>query len=534
MKDILTLKSLESAKIVAGEKGVFHRVNNIMVLEAPDVEKWISPNEILLSSLFGLSSFDSEEIAQFVEKLTSLDCACLIIKINRLVKSIPQSLIDACEKFQLTLIQIPLETRYHEIMFEVMQYLFNETNFLLERYRLINQRFIQLSLSRSSVKKIVELTSELLNMPVYIFQHTQKGIVVKEVSDKSPKTFNVETSGIPVSKEAYMNYDYFTQQIRTEQTVLHQIYVKIPQVDHTTYFLGVTETKGPITPIDYMTIENAVNFLQIEYHKEFAVKEVESKYKSDLFDDLITGRVDDPEKYKQILNEFQLDKRFHYRFIVFQFYNKKEKRLQLEKKVVERLIFKLKNIFSNIIYRVRSDRIIMIIPETRTYTELKTQLTQLLNHFIEKPIRNHLSYRVGISEKCQVNDFPKYSIQAFRVIQTASVLYTKNFIQSYNELGFYRFLVDITDKKMLASFIPDSLAKLNEEHPELIETLKIYLTQNQNIKQAASYLYIHPKTMSYRLKKIKNYLEISFEDTEAVLQIQIGLKIIDILNKKIR
>ena len=81
-------------------------------------------------------------------------------------------------------------------------------------------------------------------------------------------------------------------------------------------------------------------------------------------------------------------------------------------------------------------------------------------------------------------------------------------VKSFEELGVYRLLYQFKhDNNKLDEFIPHSLRRLLNYHKsnrkQLIETLDMYLQSQQNISRTADRLFIHYKTVTYRLDKIK-------------------------------
>ena len=80
LKDIQQIDSLTSAKLVAGNAGINKTVDNIMITEAPDVERWITPNEVLLSSLYGFDKLSTDSIHDFMQSLNKHNCSGLIVK----------------------------------------------------------------------------------------------------------------------------------------------------------------------------------------------------------------------------------------------------------------------------------------------------------------------------------------------------------------------------------------------------------------------------------------------------------------------
>ncbi|MEH6942556.1 PucR family transcriptional regulator [Bacillus sp. JJ722] len=85
-------------------------------------------------------------------------------------------------------------------------------------------------------------------------------------------------------------------------------------------------------------------------------------------------------------------------------------------------------------------------------------------------------------------------------------------------------------KEQLLELIPHKLKKIQK--PELLETLKTYLYHNQKLKETADALFVHYKTVSYRLDKIKKISNIRFDNPEEILQINIGLRILQIIDKR--
>ncbi|CRH20098.1 hypothetical protein CM318V1_610021 [Carnobacterium maltaromaticum] len=61
--------------------------------------------------------------------------------------------------------------------------------------------------------------------------------------------------------------------------------------------------------------------------------------------------------------------------------------------------------------------------------------------------------------------------------------------------------------------------------------MKIFLDENQNLKKTAEQLFVHYKTISYRLTKIKELTTINFADAEELLAIQMGLRIYLLQNR---
>ena len=105
----------------------------------------------------------------------------------------------------------------------------------------------------------------------------------------------------------------------------------------------------------------------------------------------------------------------------------------------------------------------------------------------------------------------------------------------YSNLGFFQIFGEIDDVTELERYIPETLKKLYEyddEHKgELIPTLQMYLRNNQSIKKTAGAMFVHYRTISHRMEKIKEITGINFDNANEVLAVSNGLVIYKMLNQ---
>lgn len=65
---------------------------------------------------------------------------------------------------------------------------------------------------------------------------------------------------------------------------------------------------------------------------------------------------------------------------------------------------------------------------------------------------------------------------------------------------------------------------LQEDGQDLILTLKTFLENNLNYSLASNKLFVHNNTVRYRINKIKNLVDIDFDDSMERLKLEIVLK----------
>ena len=113
-------------------------------------------------------------------------------------------------------------------------------------------------------------------------------------------------------------------------------------------------------------------------------------------------------------------------------------------------------------------------------------------------------------------------------------IFGKDFITTFEELGIYKLLCRYENRDDLKKFVHPSLWILKEydkdKNNELIDTLEKYLHCNLNAVKTAEELFVHYKTVLYRLNRIKELTNLDIENRANMLEIEVGLKILRIIN----
>ena len=100
-------------------------------------------------------------------------------------------------------------------------------------------------------------------------------------------------------------------------------------------------------------------------------------------------------------------------------------------------------------------------------------------------------------------------------------------VADFSKLGFFQIFEKIENRDELMEYVPESLVKLywyDKEHDgELIETLQAYLDCDKSANKAAEKLYVNYRTLSGRLKKIKDISGIDFKNSAEMLAVRNGI-----------
>ena len=295
-----------------------------------------------------------------------------------------------------------------------------------------------------------------------------------------------------------------------------------------------------------MELENATINLQDGFLSEFAQDEVKKKYQRDIIHNILNGLLSSKEM-TEAAAQLGMKESDTYRVVDFHTIKKNVQRKYTKEQlhevgvIVGELMYLLPDA---LIYR-NMDQIVMIQQVDSNQTELEYQKEM---EEIEEVIQRSILYRkkdtdfqIGIGKSVEGYQRLKESYheasQAIKYIEIIRLVTgDKNkSVVHYSNLGFFQIFGKVDDMTELERCIPETLKKLylyDDEHKgELITTLQMYLRNNQSIKKTAGAMFVHYRTISYRLEKIKQISGINFDNANEVLAVSNGLIIYRMLKE---
>lgn len=289
LNKLMEMSCFKDAKLVAGtieNKSIM--VEGITIIERPDIADWIKGGELLLTSFYSIDK-DLAVQKNLVRKLSEKGAAAIIIKISEFLPEISEQIIELGNQLDFPIIEISGETKYIDIMYPVMGEIFNDQVNRLNYYKECHERFTKLSLKMKGIPAVAMTLEDLVGNPVIIFDN-EFNIVA--FSHEEYKEINVVDDNIKkLVKQGYPVYGLEVR-LKDEEEVYTVIVEPIKVLDHIKVYLAVIENRKTLNDLDFIALESAANTLRLELIKDIAVTEVELKYKGDILDDLINGRID--------------------------------------------------------------------------------------------------------------------------------------------------------------------------------------------------------------------------------------------------
>lgn len=552
VEHILRMQRLQDAKVLGGENGLSNVIKGITIMEAPDIADWLKGGEMLLTSLYPIRNYTEDEQREFVLRLAEKKVSALMIKNHRFVQKIPDAIVEAGEQVALPIIQIPQDIPYVDVLYPVMEELFNNQVMKLKYFIEVHDRFTALSLTDAGLESIITTLGELIGNPVAIYDRNF-GCMTATSSYTMP--IEQRDSLVEREKEVETKFPYYwlTAQIlegESKPQFVEQVVVPIRTINHIKVHLVITEAYKRLEELDFIAMENAATALSLELVKQFAVAEVEREFKNDIIDDLLAGKSQMLETVYHRANLIGWDLDRSYAVLLFHVkeeftslsqneMDKLRSSRSLQTKTFSDLHEAVRSHFVNGILRRRGDTIILLLPVNEQEGKGKSGLSAVKERAreIQEKIRakaKDIVVQVGIGNVAEtVMDISRSYQEAQDALDLGEKLYGKESITAFAELGLFRLLCQFPDTAVLTSFIPPSLNRLVESKSaiknDLLHTLEVFLEHNQNAAKAAHDLFVHYKTVMYRLERIREITSMDFEDSEEMLGVRVGLKILNLV-----
>lgn len=122
VKDLCKLESLQGIQVLAGNEQLQHPVENINVMEVPDIDKWVQPNEFLMTTGYMFKENPGEFIS-LIPRLKERNVAALGIKTKRFIEEIPYELIQCAQAYDFPLLLLPEKTAFSIVIREGMEHI---------------------------------------------------------------------------------------------------------------------------------------------------------------------------------------------------------------------------------------------------------------------------------------------------------------------------------------------------------------------------------------------------------------------------
>lgn len=546
VRKLLESEQFPKMKLLCGEKGLDLEVKGIRIIEIEDMERYLTGGEILITSFQVYLSCNDREVEQHFEDLVKSDISGFIVKKRKEYDPTGRrlSLLEKhCKKYEIPLVEISEDSYYWGIIRYVIMQVFDKATARLKYFKITHDNFNTLILgnngSSNTASDIIKFLSIMIENPVVLY-YGDLNCMVSTNSDNSKLILSDEIQ--PYKPNIITKFQYMKQM----KGSCVQYVVKFAILSEVEIYITITEENRELTELDYMAIENAIINLQYGFLSEFAQNEVKKKYQRDLIHNILNGLLSSKEM-TEAAAQLGMKESDTYRVVDFHTIKKNVQRKYTKEQLHEVgvIVGELMHLLPDALIYRNMDQIVMIQQVDSNQTELEYQKEmEEVEDVIQRSIlyrKKDTDFQIGIGKSVEGYQRLKESYhEASRAIKYIDIIRQvtgdKNkSVVHYSNLGFFQIFGEIDDVTELERYIPETLKKLylyDDEHKgELITTLQMYLRNKQSIRKTADAMFVHYRTISYRLEKIKQISGINFDNANEVLAVSNGLIIYKMLKE---
>jgi len=519
LAEALKLSCFAEAKVVAGHLGLHREVRYVNIMEVPDIVNWVNPEELLLTT--GYTFRDSpESLIELVTQLHQKGLAAIAIKPQRFLGQLPSEALSAADRLAFPVIELPLSTKFGTIIKAVLTEVVNRDYQKIIKSEQIHKTFSKLVLSGGGVSAVAASLATLCHAFVNIADRLGNTLAHSEGAAEVPDMSDF--GGI---------WDVRAVDVKLYDAVAAQVHM----------WKG-----GQISKEEVVALERAAELVAFVLLQNNAVQEVQKAYRNDFLNDLIAGEIQSREMVLQRGLFFGLNLSLSYALLLVDVDSFADMFLQtLDEVGAHARLEKLHKIVMRVCHELspdciawdRSDSVIILFPIEVRWLEYSAEqrlslifeMAMRVKSAIDKSIHEFtVSVGIGSFRQDIMHIHSSYD-EARTALKIGKLAWGKNGVYSYDKLGIYSLLTQLQDKQSVAKFIGEQLGPLVDydlkRGTNYVETLSKLLDNNCHRQRTAERLFVHPKTLAYRVQRIQEILNVSLCDTEATLSLHVALKI---------
>lgn len=550
VKELLELEIMEGAKVIAGASGINRVIAKLNIMEVPDIINWVSKGEFILTTAYSLKD-NVDLLTDIIYEFNKKQVAGVAIKTQRYITQVPKETLEVADEEGIPIIEIPYNVAFSTIISQVSEYIVSKQIATFQSLNKINNDLFMIMVNGGKTQDVLLKIHELLNkntISITDYILDEKIIISKRNEDKylyddiltvekRKFTKNYHENEFVGDNSIYTRYDM----INGEKIKRHCIHVIIKGYPHAT--INIWEDESEINNIYLKVLESASTLIALQITNRLSILEIESNHKLEFIENLLSLNI---EKYNKAIEKermFNFNHKAENAVVLIKFKsenNKNASNIFFNKEIrLSNAIDKLsRSLELNVLTGVKDHYILLVVGSKTEYDSKQEKFEIQLNKFCSELIYKannygiHEDFDVGAS-KTYINsiDIGKGYREALNCIDYLKYKNTR--LMHFKNLGIYKILTNESIENELVDMYKDYIYELRkydkDKNTNLVDTLKKYFEHSGNVKKISEDMYSHYNTIVYRVSRIKEILKIDFDNYEEMLNVQIALKVLDLM-----
>lgn len=397
------------------------------------------------------------------------------------------------------------------------------------------QELVKKTAKGEDIFTITKTISQMLDLSIYLFDRFMK-LVTSWIR-------NEERDLEPIYERAINEETYkIMDKPRTGNIVIDEhtsIIVRPIKGGQELYgYVMIPLHKKKLNRINNLMIDYVLNVYAIEFVKQKLVLDAKEQVRESFISQLVSQPLKEKEKLIQYATLTNWNILEPHRVGVLSFRFKDEEIKDIVKMESERtriwddIKISLKEEYPNLVLS-RKDQDFIIIVNRKEEGEKKAifweNVYKKIKRAVDK-IKRDVIVTLGIGGETE--SITDYYISYSQATKAKNVLCDQQKlggVSFYDDLGSYTILNNIDDVDSAQMFVMKKLGPLLEysqkNNVDLFSTLKVYLQNNGNLREASNELYIHRSTLEYRIERIEDILNVDLDSAEVRFEFMMAFKL---------
>ena len=531
LREVLGLPVLAQARVVGGAAGLDHPVRQVNVMEVPDILDWVTPDELLLTTAYPLRD-DPAALAALIPRLAEKGLAGMALKPTRYIKEIPRAMIAEADRVGFTLLELPAETSFNDVITGVLTIILDRQSARLRRSAAIRDRFMRIVLSGGGLARIAEALAESVGRPVLILDPGGQLLARSSRAESAagvalPPGLSV---GLPVLEEEGRRPAATTVVLGDAE---HEATVQPIRVGADRY--GAVVVLGGLSSIgdeDLEALEYSATLTALRQVQARAVAEADRRFQAVCLEELITGHVADRGVVLEWAVEFGWDLSLPRAVLVADVESAagarrppREEAAAQRHRLAEAARVTLGR--NAIVWERSAEVAALVAPGARGGQGLEEAAAELQADARRRLPAAVVSIGIGrvVEDPLRLRDSHAEARQA-RAIGRWS--HGPGAVARFEALGLDRLLVSAPETEREA-FVAEAVGPLLEHDRRhgtaLVQTLERWLA-DRNGAHAARDLFVHYNTLKNRLDRIEALVGPFLEDPDRCLELALAVRLL--------
>lgn len=523
MREVMSLPSLHGATLLAGAEGLDKIVINAMVMEGPDVDRWAKPGLVLVTSFFALEPLGWDERLVFFEKIREIGIAGIIYKPGRLHSTAIERYLELCDELSIPVLQMDPDINFDAVLMDIMGHAIDSNATLLNTFYDVHRQIIRLALQQPNIHAIAHRLSSQIGCDITYYD---RGGDIRVGTSARLAAFD-SLALRELHYQQYQSYRYHSVEIaRRNREVETALAVLVPMRSTGTSYLIIHKNPRDVSAFNRMIIENYVGLLVLELIKQEAIEERLFSRNNMVVHDLLHDRYATREEVDAAVQELGVDTHQRYQAMLLRIAISDPQHAEHAHDIITSFRRKLKRVYTHSVYFEASNRITFLRNHTSSTVGFDREAVErILSDMSADDAFPAFTYLVALSGEEGRYAIGNLNSQVMGIYRLFDSDLLGNRLIDYESLGIYKFIIEMGDLSMLANYIDPRIMRLHRDNPEGFKTIVALCECGLNYGEAAERLFIHQKTVRYRIGRIKEIYGIDVQRSDDVVQVLLSSKV---------